>query len=62
MPRKNLRSSPDAVPDRLHDLCGDLCGSLCMDEKTPGKADFRVLYLISLNLEEVFAAHKSHHP
>lgn len=28
----------------------------------PGKADFRVLYLISLNLEEVFAAHKSHHP
>lgn len=28
----------------------------------PGKADFRVLYLISLNLEEFFAAHKSHHP
>lgn len=30
-------------------------------KKHPG-ADFRVLYLISLNLEEVFAAHKSHHP
>ena len=28
-------------------------------KKHPGKADFRVLYLISLNLEEVFAAHKS---
>lgn len=43
-------------------ICGDLCGSLCMDAPPPGKADFRVLYLISLNLEEVFAAHKSHHP
>ena len=32
-------------------------------KKHPGKkADFRVLCLISLNLEEVFAAHKSHHP
>ena len=31
-------------------------------KKQPGKADFRVLYLILLNLEEVFAAHKSHHP
>ena len=30
-------------------------------KKHPGKADFRVLYLISLNLEEFFAAHKSHH-
>lgn len=28
-------------------------------KKHPG---FRVLYLISLNLEEFFAAHKSHHP
>lgn len=52
MPRKNLRSIPDADPDRLHDLCGDLYGSICMDEKHPGNADFRVLYLISLNLEE----------
>ena len=34
---------------------------VCM-KKHPGKADFRVLCLISLNLEEVFAAHKSHHP
>ena len=31
-------------------------------KKHPGKADFRVLYLISLDLEEFFAAHKSHHP
>lgn len=31
-------------------------------KNTREKADFRVLYLISLNLEEVFAAHKSHHP
>ena len=31
-------------------------------KKHPGNADFRVLYLISLNLEEFFAAHKSHHP
>lgn len=31
-------------------------------KKHQGKADFRVLCLISLNLEEVFAAHKSHHP
>ena len=31
-------------------------------KKHPGKADFRVLCLISLNLEEVFAAHKSHYP
>ncbi len=31
-------------------------------KKHPGNADFRVLYLISLNLEEVFATHKSHHP
>ena len=31
-------------------------------KKHAGKADFRVLCLISLNLEEVFAAHKSHHP
>ena len=31
-------------------------------KKHPGKADFRVLYLISLNLEEFFAAHKSRHP
>ena len=30
-------------------------------KKHPGNADFRVLYLISLNLEEFFAAHKSHH-
>ena len=29
-------------------------------KKHPGNADFRVL--ISLNLEEFFAAHKSHHP
>lgn len=31
-------------------------------KKHPGKADFRVLYLISLNLEEVFAAHRNLHP
>ena len=37
-------------------------GALVWLNKHPGKADFRVLYLISLNLEEFFAAHKSHHP
>lgn len=47
MPRKKLRSIPDAVPDRLHDLCGDLCGSLCVDEKTSGEINFRVMRIRS---------------
>lgn len=39
-----------------------ICVAAFVWMKNTREADFRVLYLISLNLEEFFAAHKSHHP